>query len=46
MPYEEVDKLGSNYSTLKNNFSTDVCTKDAKFLTELSKFPKNVKMKI
>ena len=43
MHYREVKKLVSKWPTLLNYFSTDFCTKDAQFLTELSKLPKNLK---
>ena len=41
--YEEVEKLGSKWSTSTNHFSTDFCTKGLQFLTEMSKLPENLK---
>ena len=38
----EVEKLGSKWATKINHFSTDFCTKDTTFLTELSELPKNL----
>ena len=44
--YAAVEKLGSKWSTLATYFSTDFHTKSPKFLTELSKDPKNLKKKL
>ena len=43
MHYAAVEKLGSKWSTLATYFSKDFHTKSAKFLTELSEDPNNLK---
>ena len=44
--YAAVEKLGSKWSTLATYFSKDFHTKSAKFLTELSEDPNNLKKQI
>ena len=44
--YAAVEKLGSKWSTLATYFSKDFHTKSAKFLTELSEDPNNLKTRI
>ena len=46
MHYAAVEKLGSKWSTLATYFSKDFHTKSAKFLTELSEDPNNLKTRI
>ena len=43
MHYAAVEKLGSKCSTLATYFSKDFHTKSAKFLTEQSEDPNNLK---
>ena len=43
MHYAAVEKLGSKWSTVAAYFSKDFHTKSAKFLTELSEDPNNLK---
>ena len=43
MHYAAVEKLGLKWSTFATYFSTDFHTKSAKFLTELSQDPNNLK---
>ena len=45
MHYAAVEKLGSQWSTLATYFSKDFHTKSAKFLTELSEDPNNLRKK-
>ena len=41
--YAEVEKLGLKWSTLRSHFFAHFCNKGAKFLTEMSELPKNLK---
>ena len=43
MHYAEVEKLGLKWLTLTTRFSAHFCTEGAKYLTGMSKLPKNLK---
>ena len=44
--YAEVEKLGLKWLTLTTRFSAHFCTEGAKYLTGMSKIPKNLKKKL
>ena len=46
MHYAEVEKLGLKWLTLTTRFSEHFCTEGAKYLTRMSKLPKNLKKKM
>ena len=44
--FREVDKLDSKWSNFTKYYSTNLCTKAAKFFTRLSKLTKKTKKKL